>query len=428
MIRKLPTFAGMVFIASLILVLGLVSISSAATLQVDNSGTCDDVTGIPAYCTIQAAIGAAADGDTINVAAGTYAEILTVNRPLSIIGAGSDVVTIDATAATGYHLTVSGIDDVTLQGFTLAGSDTGSYGLKISGVDASTKARNITISDVVVQNTGSTGVDILGMDGVTLTDVTVRDTGGAGIALTDVDNATLTDITTSGNGWLTGLAINTYGRFYPGGSDNVTLAAGSVSLAELVPVKVEFDNFNDPANPYPLTNFDPGDYIYAIHNDVVDPNAIVYMADLTAAVNAASLVSDSYIISETDGSFYVGDGSIGVMSIQVAIDVASAGDTIRVLAGTYPEILIVNKPLSLLGEGSGVVTIDASAATGNHLTVSGIDDVTLQGFTLLGSPSASFGLKISGANASTKAQNFTVSDVVVRDTGVRVWMSTVWMA
>ena len=52
----------------------------AATLTVGPGG----------YATIQAAVNDAAPGDTISVAAGTYNEQITINKSVSIIGAGSD--------------------------------------------------------------------------------------------------------------------------------------------------------------------------------------------------------------------------------------------------------------------------------------------------------------------------------------------------
>src|SRR5688572_10768607 len=59
----------------------------ALTLTVNNTIACDDTDGDPAYCTIQAAVNAAAALDTIAVAAGTYVERVTVNKTLTLAGA-----------------------------------------------------------------------------------------------------------------------------------------------------------------------------------------------------------------------------------------------------------------------------------------------------------------------------------------------------
>ena len=71
-------------LVSLVLVLSLVGVVSAATWTVDDSGGAD-------YTTIQAAISAASSGDTINVAAGTYVEKLNLlGKSLTIIGEDVD--------------------------------------------------------------------------------------------------------------------------------------------------------------------------------------------------------------------------------------------------------------------------------------------------------------------------------------------------
>ena len=55
------------------------------------------------YNTIQAAISAAVDGDIINVAAGTYAEVgqIVINKDLSIVGENKLTTIINPTANTG---------------------------------------------------------------------------------------------------------------------------------------------------------------------------------------------------------------------------------------------------------------------------------------------------------------------------------------
>ncbi len=57
------------------------------------------------------------------------------------------------------------------------------------------------------------------------------------------------------------------------------------------------------------------------------------------------------------------DGGAGVdyTTIQAAVDVASAGDTIEVRSGTYNENVDVNKTLTLIGEGADVVTVRAQS-------------------------------------------------------------------
>lgn len=76
--RNLVLARGMNLLAIFILMLSLAGIQTqtafaASTLSVDNSAACSDATGTP-YCSIQAAIDAAAAGDTIYVYPGSYNE------------------------------------------------------------------------------------------------------------------------------------------------------------------------------------------------------------------------------------------------------------------------------------------------------------------------------------------------------------------
>jgi pectin methylesterase-like acyl-CoA thioesterase len=101
--RSFGVLVAVVMVAAL--VIAMPPASAATTLFVDGSAGCDDTGGIPFYCTIQAAIDDAIDGDTISIAAGTYT------------GSGNTVAVID-----NKDLTVVGAG----QGLTLiSGSDTG---------------------------------------------------------------------------------------------------------------------------------------------------------------------------------------------------------------------------------------------------------------------------------------------------------------
>jgi parallel beta-helix repeat protein len=75
------------------------------------------------YATIQLAVNAAASGAVINVAAGTYAEGVTIGKSLSLIGAGASSSFINATnqpnGILADGLDNPGLHDVTIAGFTV---------------------------------------------------------------------------------------------------------------------------------------------------------------------------------------------------------------------------------------------------------------------------------------------------------------------
>src|SRR5271170_7060388 len=92
----------------------------AATLCVNPTGA----SGCQA--TIGAAVSAAASGDTIQVAAGTYKEDVTISQTLALVGAGSASTIIDATGlANGININgsvaapKSGVSGVVVSGFTV---------------------------------------------------------------------------------------------------------------------------------------------------------------------------------------------------------------------------------------------------------------------------------------------------------------------
>ncbi len=145
------------------------------------------------YFTIQAAVNAASNGNTIQVAAGTYAENVTVDKPLTILGpnanvdpcsgtrvaeaivvpSGTAAVPAGATAVeTGeiFHVAASG---VTIKGFTIDGNNT----TVTSGVTNTTGAdmdaaegvtiyenniSNLTVSNNIFQNLSYFGVTLYG--------------------------------------------------------------------------------------------------------------------------------------------------------------------------------------------------------------------------------------------------------------------------
>src|SRR5262245_10895601 len=111
---------------ALLIVLGTVPglpvrVHAAGLLYVapDGNDSNDCLTPTTACKTIGAAVGKASAGDTLNVAAGTYAETLNLNSDLDIRGAGADVTTIDAGGAGGV-VTIFGMRRVHLANLTIS--------------------------------------------------------------------------------------------------------------------------------------------------------------------------------------------------------------------------------------------------------------------------------------------------------------------
>ena len=113
----------------IILVVGLAiptKLTKAATLCVDATGAGG------CYTTIQDAVNAASDGDTINIVAGTYVENVTVNKSVTLAGAGiGNTIVMPATSSPGCGTPSS-----------LCGSSTGASNIFLI------QANNVVIHDL----------------------------------------------------------------------------------------------------------------------------------------------------------------------------------------------------------------------------------------------------------------------------------------
>ncbi len=139
------------------------------TLSYPNTNVCikaftSPLTVVPRdYATIQAAVDAAASGDTIIVESGTYPEELVLEQPVTLFGVGMPVV---ATPEDGIGIGID-TDTAIITGFIFDGNGTARGGMGIMG-------NNCTIRDVGI--TGyEAGLYISDITGLSLSTTTLHD-------------------------------------------------------------------------------------------------------------------------------------------------------------------------------------------------------------------------------------------------------------
>ena len=151
----------------MVLTSALAADASAATLNVPGD-----------YATIQAAIDAASDGDTILIADGTYPESLNIyGKGVTLQGTSEAGTIIDASTFNDYSVDADGdyafgFADLTVIGYSGAGA---AYGIKVFGDNAT-----VTISNVTVQDSYRSCFDLNGLSSGSLTDVTALNAGYGG--------------------------------------------------------------------------------------------------------------------------------------------------------------------------------------------------------------------------------------------------------
>jgi parallel beta-helix repeat protein len=164
---------------------------SAATLCVNTTGTGG------CYGSIQAAVNAAGDGDTIEVYSGTYDESVDLAQAagdITVVAVdGPGTVTVNGNGGPAFHTSVLHSGDVTIDGF-IANSPS-SAGIAIR-VNSDVNIRNVTANEA-----DGDGIRVSEAGGyVNITDCTANDNGHQGIHLEDIaDDVTITDCITNNN-------------------------------------------------------------------------------------------------------------------------------------------------------------------------------------------------------------------------------------
>ena len=358
-----PANKKLVLISALVLALALMSIATSLALAA-NTWTVNAALGDDSGCvsptfqckTIEAAVGAAAAGDTINVLAGTY--------------------------------TLSTVVDLNKANLTLSGAGAGSTFIKVSGLGERLKlsASGVTVQSFDIEKTdkpGEQNIIYIGANNVTVKNNTIHgqcvmaDTGDVSRAM--VTSGGLTGLNIEGNtiyglrqpAYVSGPTIGTVKNNYVYGTKGWVLEGGDLTFTGNTWGTGANVNVYDiailgicPVGPYPD--------IVAMSN--ANNGAVIEDQRVSPAV-----LSVVYVDAATAYSTDLGGRYHPYSSIAPAITRVVAGGTIHVAAGTYTENVNINKRVALIGAGSGTSGTVISATGGYdgvvQLSTSGLSAV-----------------------------------------------------
>ncbi len=158
------------------------------------------------YATIQGAINAASDGDTINVRAGTYHENVIINKKISLVGENSGTTIIDGSGNGNVVLMTSASDTANISSFTLRNGRGINDG---SGIDVQSSNNHTITNNIITDN--QRGVRLFLSFYNVIFDNEITSNIETGIELRTSHWNSLFSNTVSGNGlniWIIGSSIN----------------------------------------------------------------------------------------------------------------------------------------------------------------------------------------------------------------------------
>ncbi|MCC6123956.1 MAG: right-handed parallel beta-helix repeat-containing protein, partial [Pirellulales bacterium] len=361
---------------------------------------------VPAiFSTIQGGIDAVTTDDTVKVESGTYDEDVSVNKSVSLLGAGAGATTIRGVIGGSGSTVAVTANDVEIAGFTITRlgnnpTDWNNAGLNSAGISIiGTSLTGMLVRDNLI--TGNrTGIDVnnssghtirnnvitdnrTGMifrnqtDSLTVEENEITDNWTVGVLFLDASGGTNSPVQTAANCTFfnNDLSGNWYGQVVDRQTGGSLPAPGSN-------LKNISGNWYGTANPVvsAVSSAEPGysDLIPVAFGGTATPP--VGQPDILGSA-AANIDYTPWLLSgsDTNGSEmgFQGDfsqlkvddnspqtGSVG--RIQEAIDMVD-GSTVYLNPGNYvePAQIVVNKDVAIIGAGMGVTTVKPGFDTGS---------------------------------------------------------------
>jgi hypothetical protein len=400
---------------------------------------------------IQDAINAASNGNFIRVEPDTYPEILTINKDLTIRGpnagtAGNGMRNAEAIISDG-KVNILGNNTVVFDGFKIYQTNTTTpvslgggavatiqnniierfgvaTGSTVRGIEISPGAGAKTIANNLI--TGDVSGGLFGGHKTWNNGIFMNGTPGNSISITgnvfqncrtalSIDDM-VAGISVSGNTFKNsgtyigfgGTSPSTGSYVFGANEFNTTIPTGT--LINLSNVSTTF-RLDISAGTYGSTPFPS-----------LSLNALFDLSARTAHMGrpkgTAPFVSNGLVTYKPNNLYVINLPVIPFADdINIAIGLASSGNTINIQDGTYNQRLVIDKSITLDGQseagtilnGTGLVGTGRGITINNAVTNVTIQDLTVQNFSGAG-PNTFAGIYAVGGNNNLTVQNATLKD------------------